>query len=256
MQWSPVPITPRAAMRALASRSRVTRNPPLLKPLTSQMIRSRSRTSDFQKRPPPLCLTRSPCISDRKSSSARSPISLLVVAIVDEFLSGYEKGRAMRKHFHQIGIELHGGVLLDYRQRSDARACILVRTYCGHDVEGISDQHHPALPRDLVALEAIGVAAAIPMLVVMANPHGDLADACDRRRDLRRPCGVFTHDHPLLFGQLARRVEDRVWDQQLAGIVKHRGDVQLPKHRLLNARLRSQQCCQVSHSIAVPREVF
>ena len=94
-----------------------------------------------------------------------------------------------------------------------------VDAVAGHRVEGVGDGDDPTAQRDRAAGEAVGIAAAVPALVVVADDLGDvghrLVDLEDRRSDL----AVAPHLRHLLVGETARFEQDGVGDADLADVV-------------------------------------
>ena len=99
----------------------------------------------------------------------------------------------------------------------------------GQGVVGVGQANRLGADGDLVALESLGVAVAIPPLVVIqaniidvAQIHG-VADVADLLGQLAAHGGVGLHDLELLRGQRAGLGEDLVRNGDLADVVKGRG---------------------------------
>ena len=75
-----------------------------------------------------------------------------------------------------------------------------------------------ASPRD-----PIGVAAAVPALVLVAHDPGDAAQPGDRAQDALADDGVLLHQHPLVVVERPVLVQDRVGDADLADVVEEGG---------------------------------
>ena len=118
-----------------------------------------------------------------------------------------------------VARKLQAGVLDVHR--------LAVRAVAGHRVEGVADQHDAAGQRDLAGLQAVGVAAAVPALVLVADRAGDLFKAGHGHDDALADHRVLLHHFPLLVVELARLVQDLVGDSDLADVVQQRdvGDV-------------------------------
>ena len=80
-----------------------------------------------------------------------------------------------------------------------------------------------AADRDRVAGQPVGIAAAVPALVLVADDPRDRAHAGDRAQDPLADHGVLAHDLPLARVERAGLVEDLVGDPDLADVVKERG---------------------------------
>ena len=102
----------------------------------------------------------------------------------------------------------------------------LVAAVAGEGVVHIGQRHHLRGDGDLVPLQAIGIAAAVPPLVV---PAADLVGGAHQRVVLRyghvpqqlvADDGVALHDLKLFVGEFAGLVEDLVRDLDLADVVQ------------------------------------
>src|SRR5688572_7149458 len=86
---------------------------------------------------------------------------------------------ALDEELREPGVEMRAGELGDLRQRVLDEPRVLVRTVRDERVEDVADCADAGDERDLLAREAGGVAAAVPLLVVRAGD--DLGLAHDRR---------------------------------------------------------------------------
>ena len=112
----------------------------------------------------------------------------------------------------------------------------------GHRVERVADEHDPRDERDLRPGQAVGVARAVEVLAARAH---DARDVGERRRAQQDPLGdhrVAADELPLLGGERAGLVEDRVRDRHLPDVVQLRrqprardllvGQLELDRERL------------------------
>src|SRR5262249_27700358 len=76
-----------------------------------------------------------------------------------------------------LGVELGAGAALELLDRLVGRDAPPVDALGGHGVESIRDEDDPGAERDALAGEAVGVAAAVPALVMVEHPVGDGVDA-------------------------------------------------------------------------------
>jgi hypothetical protein len=85
-----------------------------------------------------------------------------------------------------------------------------------------------AFERDLLSFEAVGVATAVPALVVRTHDLADLAhkapDAVEHPLTLD---GMGLDDLPLVGVELPRLVDDLLWNRNLADIVQQRPKLQV-----------------------------
>ena len=72
----------------------------------------------------------------------------------------------------------------------------------------------------LLALQAVGVAAAVPALVVVADDGREVARHAQRVADALADLGVLAHDAELVVRQRAGLVEDVLGDADLADVVQ------------------------------------
>ena len=106
-----------------------------------------------------------------------------------------------------------------------------VRPVGRHRVVGVADEDDARLDRDLLTREAVRVAAAVPVLVAVADDLADLLQPLDRGEDARAQLGVEPDDLPLLVGERARLGEDRLGHADLADVVEERAELE-PLQRL------------------------
>ena len=126
---------------------------------------------------------------------------------------------------HQLGVEVLAFLLLDQRQYLVQRPGLLVAAIRAECIEHVGQRHHPPFQRNGIALEATGIAAAVPLFVVVA---GDGGTNLEQRQiaageHVLPQLGVGLHDLPLLRGQLARFVQDGIRNAHLADVVQRRG---------------------------------
>ena len=116
---------------------------------------------------------------------------------------------------------------------------LLVGALVHEDVEDVGDVDEPRLERDRLAREAVGIAAAVPALVVRAGDplrdaeHLRLAVGEHARAEHR----VRLDDLELLVGELAGLEQDRVRDRDLAEVVQRRGLADEPDEAVVHAHV-------------------
>ena len=76
-------------------------------------------------------------------------------------------------------------------------------------MEGVGAQDHAARERDPLARQSVRIAAAVPVLVRVADDRRDLGHLGHRAQDPLADHRVLADDGPLVLGQRARLVEDR-----------------------------------------------
>ena len=105
----------------------------------------------------------------------------------------------------------------------------------GHRVERVGDEDDPRAERDVLARQAVRVAAAVPGLVVVADPRVDRRDA----EALEQPVadlGMLAQHDQLLVVERAGLLQDAVGDRDLAEVVQQAGEPQLLDRLVVEAQ--------------------
>ncbi len=89
---------------------------------------------------------------------------------------------------------------------------------------GVAGKDDARADRDLGSGDGVGIAAAVPALVLVADDPRDHAHSGDRSQDALADHRVLSHDLPLGVVERAGLVQDRVGNANLADVVKQRGD--------------------------------
>ncbi len=142
-------------------------------------------------------------------------------------LDGPVGAQAAEKRSDHRGVELRPGAPLELgdgpvdRQRPSVGAV-------GHEgVERIAREHDARGERDLVAREAVGIAAPVPALVLVPHRFRDVAEARQREQDPLADDRVLAHQGPLGGVERPWLVQDRVRDADLPDIVEQRAGLDL-----------------------------
>ena len=107
----------------------------------------------------------------------------------------------------------------DQRYRAVDGQWLLVKARHRQRFEGIDQRHHAARPRDVFALERLGIAVAVPAFVVGEREQRVLVDADDFSADF----GVLFHLLPFGRGEAAAFVQHLGGHAELADVVQRRG---------------------------------
>ena len=91
-----------------------------------------------------------------------------------------------------------------------------------HRVVGVAGEDDARGDRDRGAGEAVGVAAAVPALVLVAHDRREVPELRGAPQDPLADHGVLGHHAPLGVGQRPGLVEDLVRDRELADVVQQR----------------------------------
>ncbi len=119
------------------------------------------------------------------------------------------------------------------------------------EAQGIPDIDHredPRRQRDLLALQAARVAAAIPLFVVAIGDVQRHAQVGDRREQIVGEGRVLAHDRPLVVGERAGLEQNAVGDAHLADIVEQGAAPDMHQLGLANAHVPGQLHRQVGDS--------
>src|SRR4051812_32556548 len=128
-----------------------------------------------------------------------------------------------RQRLDRVRIELPSRRLLELGERSLDGQLLAVGAVARERVEGLRDEDDPRPHRDVVAVETVGIAHAVPTLVMVQHA------ICDR-------IGAEALEHPvadlrmaleqlsLVFRQSVRLAEDLVRNGELAHVVEAAGD--------------------------------
>jgi len=121
-----------------------------------------------------------------------------------------------------LRVELRARRLLELGERLLDLHAAAVEARRGHGLEGVRDAEHAAGERDVLAGELLGIAAAVPALVQVEHPVGDLrhARALD---DVAAERGVALHLEELVVGEPGGLEQHRVGHADLADVVEDPG---------------------------------
>src|SRR5258706_4112813 len=103
--------------------------------------------------------------------------------------------------------------------RSIIRASLAIGTVRGQRVEGISDHEETGAKRNLLAVQAIGIASAIPFLLMSKYDLNLCPQIRNARQHFKSSLGMASDDQCFLCIERARFVQDRVWYADLADIM-------------------------------------
>ena len=138
---------------------------------------------------------------------------------------------ALAHHLDEVvdddGVELGPLAGFQLGEREVGGAALAVGARRRHGVIGIANGHDARVQRNVLARQAVRVAAAVVPLVVMQNDVQDLPEGLDRLQDARAQDGVHAHDELLVLVELAFFEQDLVDDADLADVVQDRGQAQL-----------------------------
>ena len=137
-----------------------------------------------------------------------------------------------QKAGHNPGVETRTGELLDGLNGEFRGRRSLVRAVGRDRVKRIGDPDDPRHERNLLPLQAIGITASVPGLVVPADTWQVIPERRNRLDDIRPDHRVQLHLLELLGGQDAVLFEHSILDPDFADIVQHCADPDLLLHIL------------------------
>src|SRR4051812_25194217 len=109
---------------------------------------------------------------------------------------------------------------------------LAIRAIGRHGVVRVADEDDPSLERNVLARDAVRVAAAVPALVAMTDDRPPLQQAVDRSDDPLAERRVRLDQRTLLGRQAARLREDHARDADLADVVQEGAELE-PLQRAL-----------------------
>jgi|GEM_PF-1012344 len=138
----------------------------------------------------------------------------------------------------QPWIELRARTAQDLIHGLARRSPFRIGTIRTDRIERVCDRDDSRCQRNRISLQAIGIALAIPSLVMTANTRLCKAEFVECA-DQAGPCFRMTaHQSELCIRQSPRLEENLIWNGQLAKIMDHRGGV----HVLDLALIESKVC--------------
>ena len=102
---------------------------------------------------------------------------------------------------------------------------------------GVDDQDDPRLERDVRAGEPVGVAAAVPVLVAVADDLAHVGEARDRCQDPLAELGMLLHDPVLLRRERPLLREYVRGDADLPDVVHQRAELEALESRRVELEL-------------------
>ena len=151
-----------------------------------------------------------------------------------------QAAQGLEERRDHVRVELRAGEPAQLRQALAVAERAPVRALARHRVVAV---HHAEQARDLGdvrAGEAVRVAAAVEVLVVMPHAGHELV-AEERPRDLGADAGVLTDELPLLRGQRSGLEQHAVRHADLADVVEEGDVLQLDQALVAPAQLAPQQ---------------
>ena len=140
----------------------------------------------------------------------------------------------------EVGVELLAAAAAQLVDALVGGQRVAIRTLERHRVVGVDDAHGAGDERDARALELVGVALAVPALVVVAHAEDEVLVE-QRVDDLGAEHRVLAHRLPLLAVELAGLEQHAVGDADLADVVQEGGLFDLAHELLGPAELLRQE---------------
>jgi hypothetical protein len=121
---------------------------------------------------------------------------------------------------HDLRVELSSRAALELGARLVERHPLAVRALGGHGTEGVGHGDDARLERDVLAGQPVGVAVAVPALVVVEDRGRDRSQRTDLVDQPVADPRVQLHHAELLVGELRRLQEDALADADLADVME------------------------------------
>src|SRR5687767_6519312 len=183
-------------------------------------------------------------------------------------LGGYRVARAQlaiaveaaQERLNDLRVELRAGALAQLAKGVAVRHGLAVRAVARHRVVRVAGEDDPAAHRNGVAGQAVGVAAAVPALVLVAHDPRYAPESRDRPEDALADDRMLLHQDPLVVVEWTVLVQDRVRDADLADVVQqgrglHAGDlVRVQGERAGDPDGQLHDCLGVVAGVAVALE--
>ena len=155
-------------------------------------------------------------------STARNGISASQVERPDDPAQPAERDR--QEAADDLRVELRPGARGQLLARRGGGAGPAVGASRGHDLVGVGDRDDPRAEADLLTRQPVGVAHAVPALVVLADRSTPVAQPRQQARDEADALiGVPPDGVPLVVVERAALVQDLGRDGELAEVVDQRG---------------------------------
>src|SRR5206468_3012070 len=123
--------------------------------------------------------------------------------------------------FHDVRVELDASVLADLAKGLlGGEGLGAVGPRRGHRLERVGDVEDPRPERDVLALEAVGIARAVEPLVVVADDRDLRAELLYLAGDARPDLGVAVHLDALVAAEAGLLEQDGVAHPDLAHVVE------------------------------------
>src|SRR5215211_1967695 len=135
----------------------------------------------------------------------------------------------LEQRAHDVRVELVARAPLKLLPRRRRAHALAVGAVARHGVVGVASEDDAGPERDLLAGEAIRIAAAVPALVGVAHERQDVRQEAHRREDALARRSVLLDGAALPWSQRARLGEDRLGHCELADVVECRAVAERPQ---------------------------
>ena len=122
---------------------------------------------------------------------------------------------------HHARIEMSARAALDLRARRRDGNGARVRAIVRHGVESVGHREDARAQGDVLAPEPVGIAGAVPALVVMIDDGDGVPEKRHVLDETAAHRGMRPHDLPFVGGQRPRLEEDAVGNGDLADVMEH-----------------------------------
>ena len=140
-------------------------------------------------------------------------------------------------------------------QRLVVRHGLLVAALRRQRVVDVGDAENARGARNLLALEPVRIAGAVPPLVVRLDDRAHVPREVDVGEHLDARHRVLLDHHPLVRREAARLVQDLRRDHQLADVVQQRADAEPEQRFLVEAGFGGESAGEIGDALAVTLRV-
>src|SRR5436190_6212150 len=155
-------------------------------------------------------------LSRRARRENRQPLGRWPAGYISRF-------RPFQENLQQLRVELTRRGPHDF-SRAGVGQPRPIRSGSGQSVVDVGNAKDAGRQGNLITLEAVRIAGAVPPLMVVPDDRGNVPWKIDVGHQFQTSLRVALHDCPLFFGELARFVQDLSRNDNLANIVQQGAD--------------------------------
>ena len=155
----------------------------------------------------------------------------------------------------QRRIELAADLAPHDFDRFELRECALVAALRRERIVHVGNAENARRQRNVLAHEPVGIALAIPALVMAAHHRCDIPRELHVSQHLLAGGGMLPHERPFFVRELARLVQHFGRHDQLADVVQQRADAEPEQRGVVEAGFRGERAGEIRHTLAMTLRV-